>query len=247
MRDARIRTLIRLAAVPGWTLIVAGVAAAVALGALACAWLAGALVAALVVAVGFSCLAAALHREVRKLADRDPMTGVASRSRFADALRRAVDDSTKSGGPLTVAVLDCDDFKQINEQFGHTVGDAVLVAVADVLSQTVGPVGTVGRLWGDAFGIVLPGMSLETGHCLLEEAKACLRARMIANDWSLTFSIGILCQNAPTSRADDLLAEADALMFSVKRRGRNGIACCSLLAKSSTLTEQESPELARQP
>jgi diguanylate cyclase (GGDEF)-like protein len=197
--------------------------------------------------LAFGCLAAALCREARNATDCDPLTGVASRSRFSAALRIAAREPTRLGGHVTVAILDCDDFKQINEQFGHAVGDAVLIAVADVLSQTVDSVGTVGRLWGDAFGIVLPGASLEAGRHLLDEAEQRLRARMRANQWTVTFSIGVSCLGARASNAEDLLAEADALMFSVKRRGRNGIACCSLQKNSNSLTDRQSPELARQP
>jgi diguanylate cyclase (GGDEF)-like protein len=248
MRDARIREQTRngLAPFPPSAFLAGGVAAALLVGALGWASPVVALVTAIILLLAFGLFGAALRRDVRELADRDPLTGVASRSRFANALHRAVQGST-SGSPVTVAVLDCDDFKRINEQFGHTVGDTVLIDVARVLSETIGQAGTVGRLWGDAFGVVLPGTSLEAGRTLLDEAERRLRARMIASDWPLTFSIGVSCQRAGAASAEDLLAEADALMFSVKRRGRNGIACCGPSENSSTLTERQSPELARQP
>jgi len=248
MRDARIheQTRSRIATVPPATFVGAGVAAALLIAALGWVWPASAVSVAIVLLVAFGCLAASIRRAASELADRDSLTGVASRARFSQALLRAVEESTDRESRVTVAVLDCDDFKQINERFGHAVGDAVLIDVAKVLEQTVGKAGTVGRLWGDAFGILLPGFSPEAARSLLDEAEKRLRARMSANRWPLTFSIGISCQGATTLAGEDLLAEADALMFAVKRRGRNGIACCSLPEKSSMLIGQQSPELARQ-
>jgi diguanylate cyclase (GGDEF)-like protein len=144
-------------------------------------------------------------------------------------------------------VLDCDDFKQVNERYGHAVGDAVLVEVAAVLGRMAEGTGTVGRMWGDAFGILLPGFTLEAARDLLRELDGCLKARMSEHDWPVTFSIGVSCQGGPNATPEELLADADALMFAVKRRGRNGIACRGLDDESSTLIQQPSPELARQP
>jgi diguanylate cyclase (GGDEF)-like protein len=123
-----------------------------------------------------------------------------------------------------VAVLDCDDFKRINEQFGHAVGDAVLIEVAGVLIQVVAQAGTVARIWGDAFGILLPGLPLETACNLLENVQRQLKQRMADRNWPVTFSTGVSCKVGKIENADVLLADADALMFEVKRRGRDGLA-----------------------
>jgi diguanylate cyclase (GGDEF)-like protein len=203
-------------------------------------------VAVLILLLGFGSHIAWLRGKVRELADRDPLTGVASRACFLDELKRAASRGNRSGIPLAAAVLDCDDFKSVNEQHGHAVGDAVLIEVADVLAYTVGPSGTVGRIWGDAFGILLPGFPLEKARGLLREAEARLQARMSAHCWPVTFSIGVSCQGEPTATASDLLADADALMFAVKRGGRNGIACRGL-NEGSAGTDEPSPEFARQP
>ncbi|HEV3298719.1 MAG TPA: GGDEF domain-containing protein [Planctomycetaceae bacterium] len=203
-------------------------------------------VAGLILLLGFGSHIAWLRRRVRELADRDPLTGVASRACFLDELHRAVVRGNRSD-TLSAAVLDCDDFKSVNEQHGHAVGDAVLIEVADVLSQTVGHGGTVGRIWGDAFGILLPGFTMEKARSLLREAEERLQARMSAHCWPVTFSIGVSCQGELITTASDLLADADALMFAVKRGGRNGIACRGLQDERSAGTDEPSPEFARQP
>jgi diguanylate cyclase (GGDEF)-like protein len=204
-------------------------------------------VAGLILLLGFGSHIAWLRRKMHELADQDPLTGVASRACFLDELNRAVARGNRSGIPLAAAVLDCDDFKSVNEQHGHAVGDSVLIEVADVLSQTVGQSGTVGRIWGDAFGILLPGFTLEKARGLLREAEERLRARMSAHCWLLTFSIGVSYRGGPIATASDLLADADTMMFAVKRGGRNGIACRGLQEERSAGTDEPSPEFARQP
>jgi diguanylate cyclase (GGDEF)-like protein len=203
--------------------------------------------AGLILLIGLGWHIAWLRRRMRELSDRDPLTGVASRACFLDELQRAVGPCNRSGSPVSAAVLDLDDFKRVNEQHGHAVGDAVLIEVADVLSQTVGRSGTVGRIWGDAFGILLPGFTLEKARSLLRETDVRLQARMSAHGWPVTFSIGVSCQGGPIETAKDVLADADAMMFAVKRGGRNGIASRGLQEEPSAVIEQPRPEFARQP
>jgi diguanylate cyclase (GGDEF)-like protein len=210
-------------------------------------WPTWSFLAGLILLVGFGWHIVWLHRRVRELADRDPLTGVATRACFLDKLQRAVCQANRSGNPVSAAVLDLDDFKRMNEQHGHAIGDAVLITVADVLSQTVGRSGTVGRIWGDAFGILLPGFTLERARSLLREAESRLQVRMSAHDWPVTFSVGVSCQGGPIATAMDLLADADAMMFAVKRGGRNGIACRGLQEEPSAVIERPRPEFARQP
>jgi diguanylate cyclase (GGDEF)-like protein len=236
-----------LASAPRYVLTVGAFVVGLVVAGLWWLWPILSVVAGLILLLGFGSHIAWLRRKVRELADQDPLTGVASRACFLDELSRAVARGNRSGIPLSASVLDCDDFKSVNEQHGHAVGDAVLIEVADVLAHTVGHSGTVGRIWGDAFGILLPGFTLEKARSLLREAEERLQARMRAHCWPVTFSIGVSCQGEPIATACDLLADADALMFAVKRSGRNGIACRGLQEERRAGTDEPSPELARQP
>ncbi|HXY34529.1 MAG TPA: GGDEF domain-containing protein [Planctomycetaceae bacterium] len=237
----------RLRAVAPYAFVSGLVAGALLLAALWWLWPGGAAAAGALLLIACGWQIVVLRRQVRAIADRDPLTGVASRSCFARALERAVHESSRFGTPVSVAVLDCDDFKRLNEQLGHAAGDAVLIEVADVLSQLASPPGVVARLWGDAFGILLPGASLEAARELLREADRRLRARMDRHGWPVTFSVGISCCGGDVATAEALLADADALMFAVKRRGRNGIASRDRCEESRLATDAPSPEFARQP
>jgi diguanylate cyclase (GGDEF)-like protein len=191
----------------------------------------------------------ALVVRARELADRDPLTGAGSRAYFARATQWAIRDCAGTSRPIALAVLDCDNFKQVNERFGHLAGDEFLIEVADILREQVTPNGTVARLWGDAFGILLPGVPLPSARALLEGAKARLELRMCERGHPMTFSIGLSVQPrpGPIATADQLLAEADALMFAVKRGGRNGLLCRDPHQALETLEQRPSPEFARQP
>ncbi len=193
-----------------------------------------------------------LRRKVRELTDRDPLTGVASRTGFLAALNREVLQHFPPNGGVSVAVLDCDDFKQINERFGHQVGDSALIEVARVLAQVVSTSGTVGRIWGDAFGICLPNFSEDSARDLLTRAQERLQSEMSSHGWPLTFSIGVSSLSESNACAETLLGDADRLMFEVKRRGRNGIAARGQFPETKTANGQPhdplaSPEFARQP
>lgn len=159
-------------------------------------------------------------------------------------LRREADRCRSQGDLLSLAVLDCDSFKQVNESFGHCVGDEVLVETADVLLQQTGTRGTVARLWGDAFGILLPMFTADETSRLLEDARIALDARMAQHDWPVTFSVGAITIDNPPSDPHDLLAAADGLMFSVKHCGRNGIVVRRVTADRTGLMESRPSLLA---
>ncbi len=206
-------------------------------------------VAEIVCLILFGCQIAALLVRARELADRDALTGAASRVYFARATECALGASARSARPVSLAVLDCDDFKQMNERFGHQVGDDILIEVAESLRTSVAPNGTVARLWGDAFGILLPGVPLASARALLEGAKTRLESRMSERGAPMTFSIGLvsLASDEPVATPEQLLADADALMFAVKRDGRNGITCRTVEENRTTVDQRPSPEFARQP
>lgn len=125
--------------------------------------------------------------------------------------------------PLTLAYIDLDGFKQVNDRYGHQEGDRVLQVVAQTLRGGIRRPDTLARLGGDEFALLLPQTDLENAQSFLPRLRDELLAAMRRNDWGVTFSIGVLtCPTAPASLSD-VVSEADELMYEVKRSGRNAI------------------------
>jgi len=169
-------------------------------------------------------LIGAQHRALTRLASRDALTDLPNRRVFSHALGRAVQEAER-GRPTTVALLDLDHFKQVNDTLGHEVGDAVLVAVAAHLRQHLRTDDLAARLGGEEFGIVLSGTEAEHAHELLETLRRRLEAEpMGAAAVSVTASIGY-----SQVRADDgadgreALKRADDALYAAKAAGRNRV------------------------
>ena len=156
----------------------------------------------------------------------DPLTGIANRALFRERLVLALDAHRHRGKPLAVLFADLDDFKLINDSFGHAMGDRVLRAIAERMQSCVSPEDLVARLGGDEFAVVLdhrPADAEPCGHRIL----AVLREPFVIDGHSIVVgaSIGLVVPDPgePLS-ADALLRRADAAMYSSKRRGKGALA-----------------------
>ena len=163
----------------------------------------------------------------RYSAERDPLTGLGNRRRLA----RELQELTPADGPaleFSLAMVDVDHFKSINDLLGHAVGDAVLVEVAQVLLDEAHDGDVVVRYGGEEIVIVMPGASVDEAHARCER----LRARIEAHDWPglpaerrLTISIGVA--GSPPCPADLVVSAADQAMYAAKRAGRNLVRVAS--------------------
>lgn len=125
--------------------------------------------------------------------------------------------------PLTLAFIDLDRFKQVNDRYGHQEGDKVLQVVAQTLKEGIRGADTLARLGGDEFALLLPQTDQESARTFLPRLREQLLAAMQRNKWDVTFSIGALtCPTAPAALSD-AMGEADELMYEMKRAGRNDI------------------------
>jgi diguanylate cyclase (GGDEF)-like protein len=157
----------------------------------------------------------------------DSLTGLANRAMFRERLVLALDAHRHRDQPLAVLFADLDDFKLINDSFGHAMGDRVLRAIADRTIACVGPDDLVARLGGDEFAVLLDpssaGEAEEIGHRILAE----LREPFLIDGHAIGVgaSIGLVVpdRGEPLS-ADTLLRRADAAMYSSKRRGKGALA-----------------------
>jgi diguanylate cyclase (GGDEF)-like protein len=158
----------------------------------------------------------------QQLARTDPLTHLANRRAFVEQAAVEVERARRTGRPLTVAYLDCDDFKVINDRFGHAQGDLLLGAAATTLRTSTRALDTVARLGGDEFGLLLVDTDGSTAEALVQRLRTALQATMASYGWIVTFSIGAVTFLAPPQSVDDMLGHADGLMYEAKRSGKDG-------------------------
>jgi diguanylate cyclase (GGDEF)-like protein len=157
------------------------------------------------------------------LARTDPLTRVANRRAFVEAANLEIERARRSREPLTVAYIDCDDFKRVNDVLGHAEGDALLAAVGATLRGETRAVDAVARLGGDEFGLLLVNADGPTAEATLQRVRLALLVAMRERGWSVTFSIGAITFLAPPTSAYEMIARADDLMYALKRGDKNGV------------------------
>jgi two-component system, cell cycle response regulator len=172
---------------------------------------------------------------LRKEASTDPLTGLANRRTFDDALDRAFADYVRGDGPLAVIFCDADRFKSINDNQGHAAGDAVLIQLARRLKATIGSTGLVARYGGEEIAIVLPNTGTDRAAALGEQIREAIAREPIdlagidcpADLLTMTISVGVAATDAEVhghyDTAEKLLHDADIGVYKAKRAGRNRV------------------------
>ena len=161
--------------------------------------------------------------EANDTARRDPLTGLPNRRAFDEAFA----SREETGGPHCLAVVDVDRFKRINDQFGHGVGDRVLSAIANVLSQQCSP-HLVVRHGGEEFAVLLSGIDLTQATAMLNRARGVTADKHFRSRDSqaelgqITFSAGVTAIQ-PGEPQDQAFARADRLLYAAKQDGRDRI------------------------
>jgi diguanylate cyclase (GGDEF)-like protein len=182
--------------------------------------LATALVAPAVLLAG-SWLTARASREARRLALTDRLTGLGNDRHFNGELERALTGAVGHWEPLTVCLIDVDDFKGVNDRFGHQAGDRVLAAVASCLRSD----GEAFRIGGDEFALLLPGCDEARGELIAESVLARIAARQCPHGGRITASAGIATFLRHTLDRRELLQLADSALYRAKRAGKNCARC----------------------
>jgi diguanylate cyclase (GGDEF)-like protein len=154
----------------------------------------------------------------------DPVTGLFNRRYFHTRLDEEIERARRQTSPLTVLLIDVDNFKQLNDRLGHPGGDAVLRVVADVLRRSVRLFDVCARYGGDEFAILMPGSSLESSAQIAERIREGIQECRppgvpASEELTVTASIGI----ATTSGVggEDVIARADQALYEAKRQGKN--------------------------
>jgi diguanylate cyclase (GGDEF)-like protein len=170
---------------------------------------------------------ARLHRIVERQARIDGLTGLANRRACEDQLAVELARAERFGGPVAVVITDLDDFKEINDRFGHPAGDVVLREFARTLEDAIRDVDLAARWGGEEFVLLLPGTDLDGGAQVADRVRRALEGRLVlAADGQpipVTASFGVAAYPAePSSQA--LLVAADDALYEAKRAGKNRVA-----------------------
>lgn len=168
------------------------------------------------------------EERARELAETDPLTGCLNRRSIAEETNRLIADQAAAGGYVSLLMIDLDNFKRINDYYGHSIGDRLLTTVAERIGALMPRGGIVARLGGDEFACVVPGAGIGkdpigTFAARLVE-KISTPVRLDENPIEITVSIGIANSDGEVSDATTLMHNADVAMYQAKKLGRN--RCC---------------------
>jgi diguanylate cyclase (GGDEF)-like protein len=164
------------------------------------------------------------HESHRQLAQMDPLTGVANARFFTAEAERQIAGGRRYGHTLTLAYVDLDNFKVINDTFGHSTGDHLLRMVAETLKENARPTDLVARLGGDEFVVLFPQTDARAAVTALNRIRTELTARMYEHGWAVTFSMGSAELNDRIHTVDEFVGAADGLMYEAKRAGKDLLA-----------------------
>lgn len=159
----------------------------------------------------------------RALANTDPITGIGNTRSFRMCAAQELSRCTRQGTSLTAIYLDCDNFKTVNDRYGHAGGDLLLRTVAATLTAHLRLTDHVARLGGDEFALLLPEAGARDAGPLVGKLHRLLLEEMTRNNWPVTFSMGVATFVTPPASVDDLLARVDALQYRAKTTGKNKV------------------------
>jgi diguanylate cyclase (GGDEF)-like protein len=165
-----------------------------------------------------------LHFQVRRQAVTDELTGLANHGRFQDLLSAEIDQVRRYRHPVGLIMLDIDDFKSVNDTFGHQQGDVVLRHVARVLRDTSREADTPARYGGEEMALVLPHTDLEGSYAIAERVRtaiADLRIPRLDQQGVLRITASLGVAASSEGDKDALISDADAALYAAKRQGKN--------------------------
>ncbi len=168
------------------------------------------------------------YRHLQSQALTDELTGLSNRRHFLQHLNQEISSYKRYGNPFSVAMLDIDHFKKVNDTYGHSAGDQVLKGISDLLEQKLRLIDLAGRLGGEEFAILFPNTELSEAITACDRLLEDIRRMEVETDAGLiqvTMSIGLTASVSNQMTAELLLKQADALLYEAKSAGRDRMVC----------------------
>ena len=166
-----------------------------------------------------------LEKDLQLQATTDTLTGIVNRRHLLDLAQKELQRAIRHKRPLTVALIDIDHFKQINDTFGHAVGDQVLLAFTKICQKNIREVDVFARYGGDEFALLLPEAGYEQAYEVVERIRLSVASRPISIDGymlSITISSGIARLSSDQEESiNTMLSQADHALYRAKEEGRN--------------------------
>jgi len=153
----------------------------------------------------------------------DHLTGLANRRRFERQLEREVNRTIRLGHPFCLLMIDIDNFKKLNDTFGHNAGDEAIRAIGKVLREGTRGIDLAARFGGEEFAILLVETQLNAGLEVAERLRVAIKSISIPSAGHVTASFGVAECPSGAQTANDLLKAADSLMYQAKRNGRDKV------------------------
>jgi diguanylate cyclase (GGDEF)-like protein len=174
----------------------------------------------LIITVLLSKLRKSLRRE-KELASVDNLTGAFNSRMFYELVQIEINHFKRYKAPFALVYIDLDNFKSVNDNFGHSAGDQLLQRVVSCFRKYLRKTDIIARLGGDEFALLLPETNEESSYILLSKLQIELLEEMKKCNWPVTFSVGVvICLKAPDT-VQDLMKMSDELMYSVKKSTKN--------------------------
>jgi diguanylate cyclase (GGDEF)-like protein len=166
----------------------------------------------------------AANEELQLMADTDELTGLSNRRVIDKLIRTAIEHAHILNFNIILGIIDIDDFKQINDTYGHTEGDKVLVKITEIAREKIEQIhgGKIGRWGGEEFLFVLPKINLDEGKKALEEIRLAIKNQYFEGIGYRTISIGITEIRA-NDTANDVFRRADEALYEAKGTGKNKV------------------------
>lgn len=158
-----------------------------------------------------------------QLAHTDHLTTAINSRYFYEIVQMEINRSQRNQHPFTVAYIDIDNFKAVNDQLGHVVGNQVLITLVNSIRIIIRKSDFIARLGGDEFAILFPETDQEAARMIFSKIQSDLTEVVRQKNWLITFSVGVLTCRAALHTTDEVIRMADELMYSAKSSGKNTV------------------------